>query len=43
MKQKWAIQVVQVTEGSSITQIYGLLVMKHPKNSPSGFENSERN
>jgi hypothetical protein len=48
MKQKWGIKVVQVTEGSIITQIHGDAVcrflMKHTaKNSPTAFENTERN
>jgi len=48
MKQKWGIKVVQVAEGSIITQIYGGAIchflMKHTaKNSPTAFENTEGN
>jgi len=43
-----SMKVVQVTEGSIITQIYGgavcHFIMKHTaKNSPTAFENTEGN
>jgi len=48
MKQKWDRKVVRVTGGSVIAQMYGgavcCFLMTHTaKNSPTAFENTERN